>query len=149
MLTKTDFKSFLTCPAGLWLTKFRPDLSAEETLDEIQRKRMGEEVDNLARKLFPDGVEVKGFFEDGFGAAKKLMASGVKILFQPTAISPRGLLARADILTWNSELGGWDIREVKAGTSVNEKGPSFHLSDVAFQKFSTFTTAAFGSTTRK
>ncbi len=133
MLTKTDFKNFLECPAYLWLKEFRPDLLPKETLDEIQRGKMGEEVDNLARRLFPEGVEVKGFFEDGFAAAKALMARGKKVLFQPTAISPRGLLARADIVTWNEKLGAWDIREVKMGTSVDEK-EHFHLSDVAFQK---------------
>ena len=128
MLTKTDYKNYLQCPMWLWLSKFRPELLPEETLDLQRRFAMGNEVDALAKKLFPGGIEVQGYNREGWANTQKAILSGSKILFQPTVIAG-DLSCRADILTKNKD-GSWDINEVKMATSAKKE----YVYDVGFQK---------------
>lgn len=74
MLTKTDFMKYMECPVYLWLAKHRPDLIPEDTLQKEHLFAMGREVDDLARKLFAGGVEIKGFNQEGWENTQKLMA---------------------------------------------------------------------------
>ena len=129
MLTKTDFRNHIECPIFLWLTKKWPDLLPPQT-EELKRIfAQGNEVDALARKLFPGGIEVQGFNKAGAVHTEELMEKGETILFQPTAISPDGLEAKADILK-KGKGDSWDLYEVKMSAEVKEE----HFYDVAFQK---------------
>lgn len=121
--------NFLECPIYLWLTKHRKDLLPPKTPEVKHILEMGREVDNFSRRLFPEGVEVKGFNMAGWRNTQKLMNSSIDTLFQPTAVSDP-LTCRADILTRNSKVGGWDINEVKMATSVKKEHPY----DAAFQR---------------
>src|SRR3989344_6278142 len=130
MLTKSDFLNFLECPAYLWLSKHRRDLLPSKTLAVEEILKMGQGVDNLARQLFPGGTEVSGYNEDGYKNTVQAMDSRVGVLFQATAVARGILSARADILTRNAKIGGWDMHEVKMGTSVKPA----NIYDVAFQR---------------
>ena len=129
MLTKTDFKNYIKCAAFLWLSKHEPNLLPDEDPEMERLAKMGREVDELAKKLFQGGFEVKGFNEDGWKNTKKAMAEGKEILFQPTAVADP-LTCRADILTKNEDGEGWDINEVKMATSARKED----IVDVGFQK---------------
>jgi len=129
MLTKSDFTKHEECPIWLWLVKIRPDLLPEESPELTRLFAQGNEVDLLARELFPGGVQVQGFNKMGWESTQELMLKGAKILFQPTVISPDGLTARADVLT-KAKDDLWDLNEVKITTSVKPE----HIPDVAFQK---------------
>ncbi len=128
LLTKTDFMKYVGCPIYLWLSKHRPGLIIEDASVK-RRLEMGREVDNLSRRLFPGGTEVKGYNKEGWDNTKKLIDGSDKVLFQPTVISGP-LTCRADILTKNSD-NSWDINEVKMAASVKKNE---HDYDLAFQR---------------
>ena len=128
MLTKTDYKNYLECPIWLWLSKHRPELLPEITPDLQRRFDMGNEVDTLAKKLFPGGIEIQGYNKEGWENTQKAIKKGATILFQPTVIAG-DLSCRADILTKNKD-GSWDINEVKMATSAKKE----YVFDVGFQK---------------
>jgi hypothetical protein len=127
MLTKSDFMKYVECPVWLWLKKYKPELLPEDTFELSRRFEMGREVDLLSRRLFPGGVEAEGFNYDGWRSTKKLIDSGAKIIFQPTAVAG-ALTCRGDILIKNRS--GWDLNEVKMTTQVKDE----HYYDAAFQR---------------
>ena len=128
MLTKTDYKNYLECPMWLWLSKHKPELLPEETPELQRRFAMGNEVDQLAKQLFPGGFEIKGYNKEGWENTQNAIKNGAKILFQPTVIAGE-LTCRADILTKNED-DSWDINEVKMATSAKKE----YVFDVGFQK---------------
>lgn len=91
---------------------------------------MGREVDELAKSLFSNGIEVDGYNEEGWANTQKILKQDPSVLFQPTFVTQDELSARIDILTRSDDGKGWDIREVKMTTSVKPE----HIPDVAFQK---------------
>jgi len=89
----------------------------------------GHLIGELAKKLFPDGIDIPA--EDFIGNIKKT----TELLQQRITLFEAGILAgniyaRADILNPASE-DKWDIIEVKGSTEVKD----VHVSDVAFQRF--------------
>lgn len=129
MLTKSDFMKYIECPAYLWLSKHRPDLLPEDTPETERVFAMGREVDELSKKLFATGVEIRGFNHEGWKNTKKAMAGDNKVLFQPTVIADP-LTCRADILIKSKKNGSWDINEVKMATMVKKE----YIYDVGFQR---------------
>lgn len=109
------------------MEKRRPDLIPEDTPEKSRILEMGREVDDFSRKLFPEGVEVGGYNQEGWQNTQKFMADGAKILFQPTVVADE-LTCRADIV--EKDRDGWTINEVKAATRVKKEYPY----DVAFQR---------------
>ncbi len=130
MLTKSNFMKYIECPIYLWLSKHRPGLLPENTPELERIFATGREVDELAKKLFPAGVEVGGFNQEGWKNTKQAMAKNPPVLFQPTAVTDHDLSCRADILTSDRKNGVWDIHEVKMGTQVKPE----NIIDVAFQR---------------
>lgn len=129
LLTKTNFIKYLSDPIELWLFLKYPGLIPTTAGDE-KSMREGEEVDNLARNLFPNGFEVMGYNESGFENTKKAIAKGIyTVLYQPTAMADN-CAARADMLVRSEGQEGWDLYEVKAITEVKSE----HITDVTFQK---------------
>lgn len=127
LLSKTSFMHFLECPIWLWLEKVRPELMPPHEEDVKRIMEQGRLVDDLARALYPDGVEVQGFNLLGFKNTQTAIAKGAKILYQPTAVAD-GITARADMLI---KVGGkWDLHEVKSATTVKPE----YISDLAFQR---------------
>lgn len=128
LLSKSSFLHSLECPLQLWLKTFHPSLvpPVDSALERVFKS--GNEIDVLAKALYPDGIEVQGFNESGFTNTKKAIASGAKILFQPTAVADN-LSARADILI-KGKYDAWDIYEVKGSTQVKDE----YYQDTAFQK---------------
>jgi len=129
MLTKTDLMRYMECPVYLWLAKHRPELIPEDTPETERIFAMGREVDDLARDLFPGGIEVKGYNREGWQNTQKIIQGPASILYQPTVVAG-DLSCRADILTKSKGGKGWDLNEVKMATSVKREYPY----DVAFQR---------------
>ncbi|MFA5185732.1 MAG: DUF2779 domain-containing protein [Patescibacteria group bacterium] len=128
LLTKSSFTSFIECAIKLWLEKVRPDIGLPEEPGLERIFEQGRMVDDLARGLYPGGIAIKDYNHAGFKNTQAAIASGAKVLYQPTAVAD-GLSARADILTLGKG-GKWDLHEVKMATEVKED----YLYDVAFQK---------------
>lgn len=127
-LTKTRYLDGLRCPKLLWTRWNRPELIPPPEPERELIMQAGREVGELAKRLFPGGVEVPRFDDPraAVRATAKLLAKRVP-LFEP-AFAVDGRLCRVDILV-PGEAKRWDLVEVKAGTRVREN----HVRDVAFQ----------------
>ncbi|KKS30831.1 MAG: hypothetical protein UU93_C0030G0007, partial [Candidatus Amesbacteria bacterium GW2011_GWA2_42_12] len=108
MLTKSDFVKHEECPIWLWLHKSRPDLLPEVSPELERVFDTGNQVDQLARKLYPEGIEIEGYFNEGWANTKIAIDRGERVMFQPTAVTLDGLSSRADFLTKDEATGLWD-----------------------------------------
>lgn len=89
----------------------------------------GHIVGELAKKKFPDGIDIPtDNFMGNIKETKELLEQH-KPLFE-AGINAEGIYSRLDILNPFNE-NAWDIIEVKATTSVKD----IHVDDVSFQKF--------------
>lgn len=104
-LSKTNYILYRDCPKNTWVKIHKPEIYFAEELSEFEKQiiETGNEVDLLARNLFPHGEYQKQFEKDGF-------------------------LAITDILVKND--GGYDLYEVKATNEIDKKT---HLHDLTFQ----------------
>ncbi|MBI4398250.1 MAG: DUF2779 domain-containing protein, partial [Candidatus Omnitrophica bacterium] len=129
-LSKTKYIAGLQCPKLLWThyhaqKMFPPtDVQTQAIFDQ------GHEVTAIARTLFPEGIEIKGFedYDAVLGQTQQLLAQR-KPLFEP-AFRYKNTFARADVLNPNSD-DSWDLYEVKSSTEAKD----VHYPDLAFQKY--------------
>ncbi len=129
LLSKSRYLLGLQCPRLLWLHVNEPERIPEVDESTQYIFDQGHEVGNLAKKLFPDGVDIPtGDFSFCLAESRRLLSSRVP-LFEAAFMS-EGMYARVDILQPTGE-GRWNIIEVKSATSV--KAVNYH--DVAFQKY--------------
>lgn len=128
MLTKSNFNLFVDCPLRFWLKMRRPDLLPPDSESTLRLFAQGRAVDDLARLLFPGGVEVREFNKMGFAKTLAVMAGPTQVIYQPTAVAGE-LTCRADIFVKNGT--AWDLYEVKMNNSVKEPA---HYFDVGFQR---------------
>ncbi len=128
ILSKTSFLYGLQCHKYLWTQLHdqksipRVDAAMQFIFDQ------GHEVGELARKLFPNGINVP---VDDFAANTRVTRenlNGDRPLFE-AGISAGNLYCRLDILNPTGD-GAWDIIEVKSVTSVKD----VNIWDVAFQR---------------
>jgi len=129
MLSKSDYIRYIQCQKLLWIYKHNKELIPKPTELDQAVFDQGYEVENWARKIFGKGKEVKNNFQEGNKETKAYANKGEKLIFQATAM-PNDLLARADILKYNTKTKNWDIYEVKSSTEVKEE----YVSDLCFQK---------------
>lgn len=128
IVSKTSFLYGLQCHKYLWTQVHdqksipRADAAMQFIFDQ------GHEVGDLARKLFPGGINVP---VDDFAANTRVTREnlgGDKPLFE-AGISADNLYCRLDILNPTGD-GAWDIIEIKSVTSVKD----VNIWDVAFQR---------------
>jgi CRISPR/Cas system-associated exonuclease Cas4 (RecB family) len=135
-ISKSKFLHGLQCPKLLWC-----DFNAKHLFPAIDEELQavfdqGHEVGSLAKKIFPNGIEV-GREPTDFEKTAELTHKYLPLrrpIFEAT-VSAFGGFARADIL---NPVGSdeWDIIEVKSTTSLKPE----HILDLAFQ-FWVFTEA--------
>ena len=126
--SKSKYLEGLQCPKLLWMRcnakeKFPPtDDSTQAIFDQ------GNLVTDLARTLFPGGIEIEGVtdYDAIIRRTQDLLPARVP-LFEP-AFLVESFFARPDILFPNKD-DSWDIFEVKSSTKVKD----VNLHDVAFQ----------------
>ena len=128
-LSKTDYNRFLQCPKLLWLQKRRKDLAKPVTETTQALFDQGYLVEEYAHKLFPGGVEVKGWYKKGREETQQHIREGRTTIFQANAMT-KNLYSKADIIHFNEQTQKWDLYEVKSSTQVKEE----HIPDLAFQK---------------
>jgi len=135
-LSKSQYIRGLQCHKSLWLYKNRPELRDAPDYSQESLFNTGNSVGELAKDLFPNGVEVE-FDADNFNAmiskTKELIANGTKVIYEAT-FSEEGIFAMADILVKNGD--AWDMYEVKASTKVKE----YHIDDAAIQWYALYRT---------
>ena len=128
-LTKSDYLKFLIHPAYLWLQKHAKDRLPP--FDEVTQAIVdaGNEIEAVARRLFPDGALVASLFEDSVRDTQAYVKAGERTIFQAAVLTDRRLYAKADVLTRNTD-GSWDLHEIKSSTKEKPE----HIHDLAFQK---------------
>lgn len=133
LLSKSSYIQGLQCQKALWFSNYRKDLKPPLD-DKIKAKfETGNEITELARKYFVEGVKADDDYFDVKKAAlstKNLITKNHPIIFEATAeIEADGSHARIDILRKNQNSDAWDLIEVKSSTGVEE----YHLDDMLFQ----------------
>ena len=130
LLTKSKYLIGLSCPRYLWIMFNDPDKIAEKDLATKHNIHQGNIIGQLAKKLYPDGVDLpegSDTFKINLEKTQEALKAR-KVVFEAGIISG-DLYARVDILI---PVGSdeWDIIEVKASSRVKPE----HLDDVSFQK---------------
>jgi len=115
------------CLGMAWYA-FRDDPPAPEEAVSF-RMQQGQEVGELACKLYPDGVLVPSFnIERAAQITNQYIAHGHETIFE-ASVAAGPLAARADILTRVSD--GWHVLEVKSNFS-DKPGISSLVDDLAY-----------------
>lgn len=131
-LSKSQYVRGLQCVKSLWLKKYKRDvLKAPDSATEAIFER-GNEVGELACRLFPNGIEVAFDGNDYEGMLKKtqeLIADGIKNIYE-ASFAFEGLFAAVDILRIHQD-ESVSIYEVKSSTEVKD----VYLHDASIQYY--------------
>lgn len=135
-VSKTNFITYLDCAKNAWLKIHRPDIYRQYPLSSFERNiiETGNEIDLLARELFPGGITIES--RDDTEETKKHIEKRVPVLYQPV-FSTEKFITASDILVWNEKNRVYDLYEVKASTASEEGGgrkTKDYVIDIAFQK---------------
>jgi len=131
IISKTDYILYRECKKNVWLKFNRPDIYNKSELSEFEKSiiETGNEVEALARKLFPSGILIEGRSGEAQELTQELVDKNESVLFQPIFVRD-GFLAAVDILEYDPATNGYNIYEVKATNEIKEK---IHFYDLAFQ----------------
>jgi len=148
ILTKTDFILYRECPNNVWVKKHKAEEYAKFEVSDFEKSLavMGNEVEELARGMFPDGFLVERRSEGAQELTKKLIAERTPVIFQAVFATDK-YLAAADVLKWNEAAQRYDIYEIKMSSTeedddddeegkpkrVNKKRELQYEYDLAFQ----------------
>ena len=130
-ISKTDYLLYRECAKNAWMKRHRAEVYYASELSEFEKHiiETGNEVELVARELFPTGVLVEGRDEAAQKETAALIAAKQETIFQPIFVKD-GFLAAVDILKYDAATGRYALYEVKAS---NEIDPKVHLYDLAFQ----------------
>lgn len=138
LLSKTDFLIYKNCRKNAWLKLHRPDIYGKSSLSsfELTIIETGNEIDELARELFPNGINVDDRVDDS--QTRELIKKRTPIIYQPLFKTDKYITA-CDILVWNESNNVYDLYEVKSSTASGESEGSKrktkdYIIDMAFQK---------------
>lgn len=131
LLSKTDFILYRECPKNVWYKIHRPDIYSNSELSEFEKTiiETGNEVELVARKLFPEGALINGRDSKAQEETNNLIRKKEKVLFQPIFVKD-GYLAAVDILKFEPETDSYSIYEVKSTNDIDDKD---HYHDLSFQ----------------
>ncbi len=128
-LSKSQYIRGLQCHKSLWLYKNNPELREKADHQTESLFNTGHTVGELAKELFPHGVEV-AFDASNFNGmiekTKELINNGTKVIYEAT-FNENGIFVMVDVLVKHGD--AWDMYEVKASTQVKE----VHTNDTAIQ----------------
>jgi len=118
LLTKTDFILYRECPNDVWVKKHKPEVYEKFEVSEFEQSlaEMGNDVEELARGMFPGGYLVERRSEGSQELTKKLISEQKPIIFQAVFATDK-FLAATDILKWNDEAKKYDIYEIKMSST--------------------------------
>ncbi len=130
-ISKTDYILFRECAKNAWMKIHKPEIFYEAELSEFEKSiiETGNDVELVARQLFPGGILIEGRGEEAQIITQNELLRKAEILFQPVFIKD-GFLAALDILQRDAQSGEYTLYEVKATTDVDKKT---HYHDLAFQ----------------
>ncbi len=129
-ISKTDYILFRECAKNTWLKIHKPEIFYASELSDFEKSiiETGNEVELVARQLFPSGVLIEGRGEEAQIITQNELLRKTPLLFQPVFIK-NGFLAALDVLE-HKENDEYYLYEIKATTDVDRKT---HFHDLAFQ----------------
>ena len=148
LLTKTNFILYKECPNNVWVKRHKPEEYAKFEISEFKKSLgvMGNEVEELARGMFPGGYLVERRSDGAQELTRKLIAERAPVIFQAVFATDK-YLAATDVLKWNESDQKYDIYEIKMSSTdeddedeeeekpkkVNKKRELQYEYDIAFQ----------------
>ena len=129
LLSKSKYLLGIQCPRQIWVHFHQPEKVPKIDAATQRRFDEGNEVGELAKELFPGGIDLPTKDFMGNIQLTKGSLQEQKPLFEPGFITEDRLYSRGDILVPNKD-GSWDVYEVKSGCSVKD----VNVEDLAFQK---------------
>ena len=133
-LTKTDYLIYKDCAKNAWVKIHKPEIYYAKPLSAFDEGiiETGNEVDELARDLFPDGVIPAN--RDASEETMEFIKAQTPIIYQPVFETDLYKVI-CDILVWNPLLKVYDLYEIKASNSGENKKTKDELYtyDIAFQ----------------
>jgi hypothetical protein len=132
-LSKTNYLVYRDCAHNAWVKVHKPEVYHAKPLSVFEQAviEIGNDVDVRARELFHGGVLIRR--GDAAGTAQ-LVEARTSPLYQPVFETDRYTTA-CDILVWNDADGSYDLYEVKASTSGEDRKAKddLYAHDIAFQ----------------
>ena len=113
-ISKSQYIRGLQCHKSLWLYKNKPELRDRQSQAQESLFNIGYDVGDLAKQLFPNGVEIEfdsSDFDGMITKTKELIQDNCEVIYEAT-FNEKSIFAMADILVKNGTY--WDIYEVKA-----------------------------------
>lgn len=133
MITKTLFTASIQCVKLAHIQHHQPQKLSKDSLGVEFRKKQGTKVGELAKKLFPEGIDLSQKTDE-----EKVHLTEVRpVATFEAAAKYSDLFARADILIPYKD-NTYTIIEVKSDTSIKPE----HMYDVSFQYY-VFTKAGY------
>ena len=126
-LTKSNYLVGLECPRYLWIVFNQPEKIRKVTLAEEFKFKEGDKVGQIAKMLFPEGIDLPTDYKENIRESKEALKKK-KPLFE-AGFEFNNCFSRADILVPVGDK--WDIIEVKSGTKVKD----INVHDVSFQRY--------------
>lgn len=131
LLSKTDYLIYRECKNNAWYKIHKPEIYSAFPISEFDKLIMetGNEVELVARNVFPQGILIKQFGVEGQRVTQERILNKDAVLFQPTFIID-GFQAKIDVLKFNSETNNYFIYEIKSKNDIDRKIDPY---DLAFQ----------------
>ncbi len=119
-LSKSLYTKGTQCQKALWLKKYNKEVLSLPDETALARFETGNEVGDLACKLFPNGVEIAYTknFDEMINQTKKHIDDGIKYIYEAT-FSFNGILVMVDVLEIHED-GEVSIYEVKSSVGVKD-----------------------------
>lgn len=121
LLTKTDFILYKECPNNVWVKRHKPDEYAKFEMSDFEKSLgvMGNEVEELARGMFPTGYLVERRSSGARELTQKLIVERTPVIFQAVFATEK-YLAATDVLKWNDSAQKYDIYEIKMSSTEED-----------------------------
>ncbi len=130
-ISKSDYLIWRDCRHNAWVKVHRPEIYGAKPLSAFDQTiiQAGNEVDTLARSLFPGGVEIA---RDGFAETRGHISKRWPVLYQPVFVTD-ALTMACDILVWTGTT--YDLYEVKASAGGEDRAAKddHYAYDLGFQ----------------
>jgi len=119
-LSKSLYTKGIQCRKALWLKKYKKEVLSAPDDSALARFETGNEVGELACKLFPNGVEIPYTtdFASMIEQTVEHMKNGMRYIYEAT-FSFDDILVLVDVLEINED-GSVSIYEVKSSSSVKD-----------------------------
>jgi hypothetical protein len=120
-LSKTEYIMFRECPNNTWVRRHKPEVYNQYEMSEFEQSlaEMGNEVEELARGMFPNGYLVERRSAGAQELTQKLIAEQVPVIFQ-AVFATDTYLAATDVLVWSHDAGAYDLYEIKMSSTEEE-----------------------------